>query len=166
MKHDYSGTFKRVSLLPLTEEYIENLRLLRNRHRECFVFSGEISRDAQVSWYINYLEKENDYVFSVFAENIWVGSVSIYNISNGIGEFGRLIIDKTLLKEKGIGLDTTICACDLAFNHMGITELTLQVYESNIPAHKTYLKAGFTETGRECDSNGKTLINMAIKKHF
>ncbi len=164
MKHTYSGEYKDIKLVPLEEEHIENLRLLRNKHRHRFVYSGLISEEAQKKWYQNYLNKENDYSFSVLYDDIWIGSVSIYGIEGTTAEFGRLLIDSEKANRHGLGTDTTICACNIAFEMMGIKTIILEVYEDNPAAYKTYIKSGFSETGVSYDKEGKKLINMTIEK--
>ncbi len=162
MKHSYSYNYNRVQIKPLEEYEIEQMRVLRNSHRYCFVYSDIITKEAQKVWFQNYLQKPDDYVFSVYLNKKWIGTASIYNVSENKAEFGRLLIDNQSTNEKGLGLDTTIGVCSIAFEQLGITKILLQVYEDNIPAYKTYMKAGFKVTGNSFDNNKIKLIDMEL----
>ncbi len=164
MEHNYNHSYNHIRISPLKKENIEDMRILRNKHRLCFVFSELITSDAQNKWYNSYLKKSNDYVFSVYFNNIWIGVCSIYNITDNIAEFGRLLIDKSKVNEKHLGLNTTLCACDFAFKQLGVNKIRLRVYETNIPAYKTYIKAGFVPYSDSFDSNGQKLIDMELVK--
>lgn len=145
MKHEYAISYKRVQLQSLTWEDAEKMRQLRNRNSSKFFDTKEISEEMQKKWYANYLKAENDYMFSVYLKdsNEWIGAVSIYNVDleNETGEFGRLLIGSE--KIRGLGVDATVAACKFAFEQLGIKMVHLEVYADNIPAVKTYKKAGF-----------------------
>lgn len=168
MKHGYSMRYRRVELRPLTAETAEQMRVLRNARRDCFVNSGEISTEAQEKWFQNYLKKPNDYMFAVFHVRTgkWIGAVSIYDVdvSGGQAEFGRLLIDKTLVNESGLGADTTVCACRIAFSMLDIQRVVLEVYADNAPAVHTYLHSGFRQYGEISDNNGRKLIQMELSR--
>ena len=166
MNHDYTMKYDRVELRPLTYEDAENMRILRNSNRDRFVTSAEISREAQRAWFEKYLKKNGDCMFSVYhiKTGKWIGAVGIYDINEeaGTAEFGRLLVDKTVTGESGLGTDTTICACSIAFSHIKVKKVLLEVYEDNIPAVRTYLRSGFTEYGETFDDNGKRMILMEL----
>ena len=164
MQHSYNHIYNNIRITPLEKENIEDMRVLRNKNKHCFVFSGIITPEAQEKWYESYLIKSNDYVFSVYFDDTWIGVCSIYNVTENEAEFGRLLIDKSKTNEKHLGLDATLCACNFAFNTFGIKKIHLQVYEANVPAYKTYIKAGFTPCSKTFDSNGQKLINMELHK--
>ena len=164
MEHNFSNTFQGITIAPLKKENIEEMRVLRNKNRHCFVYSGIINPEEQEKWYNNYLTKPNDYVFSVYLQDLWIGVCSLYNIVGGSAEFGRLLIDKEKTDEKNPGLKTTLCAVQLAFETLDIGRVHLQVYEDNISAYKTYIKAGFVPYNEESDSKGQKLICMELCK--
>ncbi len=161
MKHNFYDSYGKIELRPIEANDIESLRLLRNKHRNCFIYSDIITSEAQQNWFTNYLSKPDDYVFSVFLRDKWIGSVSIYNIEKNQAEFGRLLIDSET-GEKGLGVSVTICVCKLAFSKMNVSRIVLQVYEDNISAYKTYIRAGFKIFGHSFDVNGKKLLDMEL----
>lgn len=162
MQHEFYGGSGKVLLRPLREDDIEYIRILRNRHRECFLFSGEISAGAQKQWYTTYLKKEGDYIFTVCLGERSIGAVAIYEVDKGTGtgEFGRLMIERQSPIIKGLGVDTTKAACQIAFEQMGLSKLKLEVYCDNIAAQITYLKAGFRPTDTFMDKDGKNVLQM------
>lgn len=166
MKHSYHISSGRVQLFPLAIEDIEKMRRLRNQNRHCFVFSGEITSDAQTRWYESYLSKENDYMFSVLYNGRWIGVVSIYDVDrvNAVAEFGRLLIDRNIAGIGGLGVDTTRAACEIAFSQLGINKIILEVYADNVAAQITYLKAGFVSTDMFEDDSGRKMLRMCLTR--
>lgn len=166
LEHDISMIYSRVELEPLTLKDAMLLRQLRNSRSECFINSEPIDEEKQIRWYKRYLAQENDYMFSVrhIASNKWIGAVGIYDISaeRDEAQFGRLIVDGKRVNERGLGVDTTKCACKIAFEALGINRLFLEVYEDNTVAIKTYERAGFTQYGSIHDDNKKRLITMQL----
>ena len=164
MKHEFSGQWGRVKLVPLQDSHIESMRKLRNQNRNCFVYSEEISPENQRKWYAQYLNTPNDYMFSVYSQKSgqWIGAVALYDVDLAAhkAEFGRLLIDRDSAGEAGLGTDTTICACEMAFQYFGVTTLFLDVYKENIPALRTYIKAGFSTIEEFSDAHHKRMIRM------
>ena len=148
MKHRLIRCFSHVILQPLEEKDIEPLRLLRNCERKWFNNSEEIDRETQQLWFKKYLQTENDYMFSVSEvkrPDLFIGAVALYNFNNEeqTCEFGRIVIDGDAATEKGLGFDTTVCACKIGFEQLGLQKIVLEVLSDNIRAVKTYHKAGF-----------------------
>lgn len=168
MKHCYSMRGERVFLRPLEGEDLERMRILRNRNRHFFVSSDEITEEAQQRWYEAYLIRENDYMFSIFYRELWVGVVSLYavNLKCGQAEFGRLMIDREAAGVGGLGVDTTRTACKIAFEQLNIQTVILEVYADNAAAQITYLKAGFIPEGMTCDAAGQKMVQMRWKKEL
>lgn len=163
-KNPYCLTHNRVTLCPMSAEDIEKMRILRNKCRQFFVCSEKITEEGQQQWYKTYLTRKNDYLFSVFYQEKWVGAASIYNVDRqrGCAEFGRLMIDRDAAGTGGLGLDTTQAACRIAFESLGVHTVTLEVYEDNEAAKATYLKAGFTAVKTFCDKSGRNMIQMLL----
>lgn len=163
MEHSYQATFGRVELRPLTEDHIESMRILRNRCRNSFVYSKEISSEEQARWYQKYLKTENDYVFSVFCGGNWIGAAALYDFQGTSVEFGRLMIDHEAAGRHGLGVEVTKCACNIAFQQLGVDEIHLVVYQDNMPAVKTYFNAGFA-VQREFAENNQEMFLMERRK--
>lgn len=161
MKHNYHTEYGGLSISPLQHEEIELLRQLRNKHRECFFYSGEISAPEQEKWYSSYLEKKNDYVFSVYSRGKWIGSASLYNFSQDgtEAEFGRIVIEGA----KGEGSTAVSAVCSIGFEQLGLSVISLEVFSDNIRAVRAYQKAGFIITD-ERESNKIKITAMRKNK--
>ena len=166
MRHSLGIKQERVRLSPLQVDDIEKMRILRNKHRTCFVFSGEISRESQEQWYKNYLVQPTDYMFSVFYQNHWVGAVAIYNVDEKKqqAEYGRLLIDHEATDVRGLGVDATRAACSIAMSKLGLQSVVLEVYADNAAAQITYLKAGFQPESVFYDTGGRKMLRMRFEK--
>ena len=119
-------------------------------------------------FYINYLKKENDIMFSAFINGVLekpIGYAALYDIDKNSKkcEFGRIIVDKSRVSKKGIGYQITKCLCEIGFEKLGLEMIYLEVFSDNIPAIKTYLKAGFIEKNRY-KKEDKEIIYMELYK--
>lgn len=164
MNHKYNGEYGHVRLCPVTRDEIEKMRILRNSCRDSFVYSKEITQEEQVRWFEKYTKAEGDFTFSVFCGEAWVGVVALYNLQGSSIEFGRLMISQSDAGKHGLGAEVTKCACEIAFRQMDIQRVHLVVYKGNIPAVKTYMKAGFTVCEDTCDQNNREMFQMELKR--
>lgn len=147
MDHAYESQYGRVLISPLSQADAERMRILRNQNSSRFLDSRTISKEQQKIWYEAYLKNQQDYMFSVYLmqPKQWIGAVSIYNVDtlSRTAEFGRLILDKSNIAQRGLGVDATMAACQFAFDRLQIQNLYLRVQKDNIAAIRTYEKAGF-----------------------
>ena len=165
MLHQLNAQYGRILLLPIEHKDIEFLRLLRNRERKWFVYSEEISEKAQEEWFARYRTVINDYMFSIYRKDnagSTVGFAALYHVDEikKTGEFGRIIIDKEKASERGLGYDSTVCACLIGFEQLHLDKIMLEVFSNNISAIKTYEKAGFVS----CKENN-SIIYMELTKN-
>lgn len=169
MNHKFFQVGERVDLRPLSEDEAQKMRVLRNKNAHCFFDSTLISEDMQTTWYKAYLNKTREYMFSVYLSGTeqWIGAVGIYevNLEEKTAEFGRLLIDKDAIEQRGLGVDTTLAACKFAFEQLGIEAVYLDVYSDNIPAVRTYLKAGFSFVKESCGHDGRVVQRMVVKNN-
>ena len=146
MKHQFTCTDGDIELRPMSAADSELYRRLRNQeyNRSCFLFSGIISTEEQQQWYENYLKKPNDYMFSIYNQKgQFLGGAALYDITETSAEFGRIIIDKEAAGKNGIGCQVLLLLCDFSRQQLRLQNLHLEVFEDNLPAVKTYVKAGF-----------------------
>lgn len=148
MNHNYRIESSRLILSPLVKKDIEPLRILRNSNRRSFLNSGYIEKEAQEKWFCHYLQKDNDFMFSVALKSdpdTFIGSAALYDFSadGKVCEFGRIMIDKALAPCQGIGTEVTVLSCALAFDILNVNKIVLYVLESNIRARHIYSTAGF-----------------------
>jgi len=165
MLHTISDVHGRVSLYPLKLEHIEEMRIIRNKNRMCFIYSDIITEKEQIQWYNRYITKNDDYMFSIIRnnDNKFIGAVGLYDITDKVAEFGRLMIDKEIVNEKGFGCDVLQCICKIGFDQLNLEKISLEVFEDNLPAYKTYIRAGFMTCGKS-QVNDKIILNMSLTK--
>jgi RimJ/RimL family protein N-acetyltransferase len=164
MDHDITGSWGRIILSPLLRSDIEPLRFLRNRESKWFFKNEQIDSISQAKWYEHYLQQTDDFMFRISLKNnigIFIGAVGIYHIDSNtrFGEFGRLLIDHTIVTEKGLGVDATICACKIGFEYFNLQTIKLEVLDTNKRAIKTYERSGFIFKDRR-----ETVLVMYIEK--
>ena len=152
MKHSYSFEYLRVVLKPLEYEDIEKLRVLRNKESKYFLNSQQISSDEQQKWYERYLAKTDDIMFKVEkATNPgeFIGTIAVYDINwnEKIAECGRLIIDKEIAPDKGIGADTIKAICKFCFDNLKLKKVIAVVLKSNTRILKIDQRVGFKVIG-------------------
>ena len=166
MDHTFTCTNGEIRLSPFSAGDSEKYRQLRNKeyNRNCFFFSGVITMEAQRNWYNNYLKKENDYMFSVYDQTgQFLGGAALYDMQKDTAEFGRLLIDRTAAGKSGIGYQVLMLLCRLAKEQFHLSYLHLELFEDNIPARKTYEKAGFVCKKRYLPPNGTRYLNYMEK---
>ncbi len=149
MDHAFSIFGNGIVLKPMTAAESEAYRQLRNRPevRERLFTHDEISKEAQEAWFARYLAKPGDYMFTVQSEDgTFLGGCALYDIKDGCGEFGRIIIDRKAAGRGGVGCTTLTLLCKLAKDAIGLRKIILDLYEDNIAARKTYERAGFVRT--------------------
>lgn len=165
MQHQFSYSLGHLQLRPMLMEHIEDMRILRNKFRYCFVNSNEISAEEQKNWYTIYLHTENDYMFSIFFQEKWIGAVSLYHVTPQSAEFGRLVLDSVKAGQHGLGVTAVCAACKIGFSQLSLSEIYLDVYEDNLTAVKTYEKAGFTFVNYTFDMQGKRMLHMTCRNN-
>ncbi len=154
MKHSYVFEFENIILKPLEWKDIEPLRVLRNREREYFMSQDEITPIAQEKWFEAYLQNNDDIMFKIVKKeepDNFIGAIALYDIDweNKISECGRTVIDKELVKEKGIGGVATKAVCLFGFEILKLRKIVGEVLKSNLRILKVDMRAGFYVTGED-----------------
>lgn len=155
MKHNYSFTGENIVLIPMDENFSESYRKLRNRedNRNFFFNSAEISSEQQAKWFRGYLEKETEFMFSIFLKDreTFIGGIGIYDIDRSAGkaEIGRIIVDRNLAGGKGYGAEAIKGITCVAENSLGMKELYAYIYATNQASIRSFLRAGFCK----CDTD-------------
>lgn len=150
MNHVYNLSKDGITLRPVNEEDLELLRIWRNdsNNSKFLRKMPYITTEMQKRWYEQYLLDE-DYVMLGIEEieelHCLVGSVSIYNFSDGGAELGRVLIGNTEAHGKKIGVRAIRLAIEIARKQLGLNRLYLHVNPLNIPAHTIYKQAGFVD---------------------
>ena len=159
---------------PFRREQYELLRQLRNRpeNRRWFFCADERSREEQKAWYRQYLEKENDYMFTVTlptAPDEFVGTVAVYDYrpEDDSFEIGRLLLDSRKPECRGLGKEIVHCVCQIVekqFPARMCSALRAEIFEDNERSVRCFLANGFQACGaRILHSRHVVLMRRAIK---
>lgn len=156
MNHSFRTSFGSVALRPLTRQDALKLRALRNRNSKFFLTQQQITEEQQLNWFQNYLLRENDYMFAITLRDKpeeFCGAIGIYNLDkrDHTGESGRVIIDKELVLQKGIGTLAICAAYRFAFEQLGLRKVFAQILPDNIASIRAHEKAGYVLSGKKDD---------------
>ena len=118
MDHDLEIHHKGITLRPLSHCDIESLRAWRNDPENSRYLRKLplISQEDQEAWFRRYLQEEGSYCFAIVDGKTLVGSVALYDVSEGSAEFGRLMIGEK--KGCGYGSRATEAVLRLSLIHI------------------------------------------------
>jgi diamine N-acetyltransferase len=150
----------RLRLLEKTD--LEKTLSLRNASRRWFLNSNSLSMATHRSWFEQYIDRDDDFLFIVelLSEEIEpVGQIALYRINweKQEAEFGRLVIDEHF-RQKGIAQKATGLLLEYARSMLGMKRIYLEVLKSNLPAISLYKKYGFVQTAAQGDEILMALI--------
>lgn len=133
-----------VSLRLLTYEDLERTLIWRNQIevRKWFKNSCEIDILNHKKWYVNYLIKDDDYVFIAEINNESVGQMAVYNIANNSAEIGRFIVSPEA-KGKGMMKLSIQKFISFIFKEFSVLNIYLDVLVENKKAIHIYKNLGF-----------------------
>ena len=156
MKHTYKISSGNITLEPLDKPDLESLRKWRNNKKETIFLRpiAHITKEEQRRWFESYLTDKNIIIFSIFENhdlNRLVGSIAAYDFdkTSKCCEVGKLQIGDQEAHGKNIGYISMAMLCFFLLYEYGIEKVFAIVHEKNIPAYKSYLKAGFRIVGKE-----------------
>ena len=148
------------SVVPEDAEFILSLRLNPGLNKYLNKVSNKIS--AQKNWINNQIETEGDYYFMILNTNEnKIGTISLYNVEKGQGEFGRWI-------STGNAVETTesvILIHYFGFEKLGLQLIYSKTVQENIKVLNFHKNFGATLTGEiYVNKNGFRLEKAIIEK--
>ena len=156
MKHQITFSSEHLLLLPLTEEHIETLRLLRNReeNRIWFFDQTEITAEQQKKWFASQQQTEGDYMFAVCSQQnptLFLGAVALYHYDpeSRSFEIGRLLLDAKKVPVHGLGKELIAGACRIGFEKLGAKRLIAELFADNLPSFHCFTENGFVAIGQK-----------------
>ena len=168
MKHNYECKVENVLIRPLLFEEIEKIRKWRNDSNNTKYLKKIpfITSEMQKKWFLDDLLDENCMTFAI-EETVQlrrlVGSMAIYNIKNDQVEVGKILVGDFEAHGKSVGTNAFKAAVKIAFDLLDKKKVILHVYANNVPAVKSYLRAGFSIEDEYIVENEKEYL-MSIKK--
>jgi RimJ/RimL family protein N-acetyltransferase len=107
-----------------------------------------MSEPSESEWYEGMLARQGktDYHFVIclLADDRAIGTIGLHGIDwrSGTAEFGIAIGEKSAWNQ-GYGTDALRAICDFGFGELRLERISLQVYDGNDRARRSYEKAGF-----------------------
>jgi RimJ/RimL family protein N-acetyltransferase len=139
-------------------EFILSLRL--DPHFNKYLNKVENDVDKQRQWIINQQQRENDYYFLVLEKNgNPIGTISLYNINNSQGEFGRWIVSGNSLQ----ALESVILIHDFGFNILNLELIYSLTVTQNIKVLNFHKNFGATVTD---EKTTHPIGNFVLQKAF
>ena len=117
-------------------------------NRRWFVHSEPIGWDRHVSWFQQYQERDDDFLFVAEETSSTphaIGQASLYHIdwSAGSAEFGRLLIGEVAARGRTLGFEITRSLLDFGFGPWELGRVHLEVFADNTRAIGVYRRCGF-----------------------
>ena len=141
----------RLNLRHIEEKDIEWLRETRNKYKDNFFDSSEISVENQRAWYKNYRENTGiDHMFIVeLKDKTPIGTIAIYavDIASRTAKLGRVLLIEDY-RGHGYAEEAVKLAVDIAINDMRLFKIRVEVFQDNLDALSIYHKAGFKTGSR------------------
>lgn len=128
----------------MTEEDAADVIKLRNDPaNNKFLFQKPITVEQQVEWIRNNKNSDKAKNFTVTdIKGEFKGTISIYNIENGRGEFGRYIVTNPVNAIEAEYLLLRVC-----FEQLGMNAVYCQTNLLNKAVWGQHIKLGFKQTG-------------------
>ena len=139
----------RLEVKSLTIDEIEVIRLWKNKNREFFFFSDEISKDMQLKWFESYQTRKEDYMFVLWLDNHPLGVIGL-RVTSETWDIYNVIRGNDALKGSGFMHKALKIIIDFALEQNAMP-ITLKVLKNN-PAVAWYLRNGF-EVKEELENN-------------
>jgi len=130
----------KTSLVPIEESDAEAMIRLRNDPAyNRFLFQSTLTVEDQRNWIAKNKNREGAYNFKVLDLNgEFKGTISIYNIENKAGEFGRYIVTNPVN-----AIESEYLLVKLCFEQLGMERVYCQTNKENRSVWSQHLKLGF-----------------------
>ncbi|MEX1028427.1 MAG: GNAT family protein [Paenibacillaceae bacterium] len=146
-----------IRLRPITMDDADFIHRLR-RSPELSRYIGEIDARLEVHrlWLEQYLQSKDDYYFCIeLLSGKPIGTISIYHIKGGKGNWGRWIISPSVPAAPA----SVWLIMHIAFNILGLSEVYSNTVINNASVVSFHDNCGFVRTGIE--QNGLTIRGIS-----
>ncbi|MBR6771633.1 MAG: GNAT family N-acetyltransferase [Lachnospiraceae bacterium] len=165
---------EKVFLRPMEEQDTGNIVRWRNssRVRCCFIYREDFTPESHQKWTDTMIHTGRAIQFILCEKESRrpVGSVYFRDIDDKKqeAEYG-IFIGEESAAGRGYGSEAARLAVEYAFKQLGLEKVVLRVFTDNIPAIKSYEKAGFVKEGIlkavECsDGERKDMFFMSVER--
>lgn len=119
----------------------------KNVNQYMNIGSSTITLNDCKNFILNSRDKSKNIHFAITDNNLWVGTISLKNIDNVVGQAEYAIITSSKIHGKGIAFVATMELLDFAFSKMKLNRIYLNVLTDNERANHFYIKCGFKLEG-------------------
>lgn len=135
----------KAKLIEVSEIDANDIITIRNNsvNNKFLSSSREISEDEQKSWIQSNRKRKDNYYFKItnFTDSFF-GTISIYNIKNGEGEFGRFISMNPLL-----AVEAEYLIMKFGFEELSLNKIYCKTILENKSVWNQHYKFGFVDEG-------------------
>lgn len=143
-----------IILRPITKKDSDLIILWRNKEsvKKNFIYREDLTIETHIKWLEEkvFTGKVIQFIIEIKNKNeiIPIGSVYLRDIDNinSSAEFG-IFIGEDSVRGKGIGTSVAQILLEYAHNKLKLHRIFLRLIADNIPAYKSYRKAGFVTEG-------------------
>ena len=145
-------TGDRVALRPITDADTDHIVAWRNTPSvmQNFIFRQTFTPEMHRNWLATKVAAGRvvQYIIEDKADGRPVGSVYYRDIdpANHSAEYG-IFIEEENARGKGFGTETARLFTEFGFTVLGLHRISLRLLAENLPARRSYEKAGFAEEG-------------------
>ncbi|MED3549811.1 GNAT family N-acetyltransferase [Cytobacillus praedii] len=147
MNHNIEVEKFGIKLRPVTFEdaaFIYNLRTDPDNSQ--YIGDTEQNISMQYQWLESYFKRENDYYFCIdLKDNKNVGTIGIYNIKDGSGEWGRWVISK----KYPVSPSSVWLIYEIAFNILNLNDVYCRTVIDNKKVISFHERCGLNTAGIE-----------------
>ena len=139
----------KLELIPLSPGNVDFARRIRNRYRDNFIDSHEITREEHLAWFARYLDNFWDVTYVIDVGGVSIGTIAICSINTvaRTADIARVVVDEDH-RRQGIASKAMGLVMDYSKKHLDVDTLHTKVRTTNVPALGLFSKAGFTFNGK------------------
>lgn len=137
---------KCIDLVPVKEELLPRVIELRNQERSRYFLNQSVilTLEMQKKWYDEYLKRDNDIYWCIRSrENIIVGTVRLYNITESSCDHGSVMIDEKYSMGMPYALEAEILSLEFAFYTLKVKQIFNDDRHDNKMMNSISKKMGF-----------------------
>lgn len=133
------------TLKQISVEDAEDIVRLRNDEKfNKFLYQYPLTIQEQIHWIQSKQGLQNEVNFKVLdIHNDFVGTISIYNIQNGRGEFGRYIVKKPIN-----AIESELLLLKFCFEDLNMKSIYCNTNTNNVNVWNQHTKLGFKYVGK------------------
>lgn len=158
--HLHPGETESLVVRSIEATDVELLRVEKNRHKQYFFHSEEITPEQQSLWFQGLEAREDDYMFLILVDEEPVGSIG-FRLTETDVDFYNLMLWSHRHRRSGYMASAFWGLKQLAEHLYPDRPLRVRVLSSN-PAKDWYLRHGFSPVGHSAYEDGREYVVMEL----